>query len=219
MADSESIRRAAQALDRDTTITILASHDRPPVGVSRVGGPGVGLGERQPRSEDGRPMTHIWTLATADVPALARAFPQAAAVALYILDPEENEAWEPDNGQTALLPLSAADLARPEAEPTEQDLSPRDVTADHVEVASAAFDDPDDDGGGDEDEDRGSPRQALRSEIYRVGARAGGAPLWLQSDEYDGDFLLQFDESFANVNLGDCGIMFVFTDEQFWQCH
>jgi len=217
MSDIETIRAAAEALPRDTTITILTSHDRPPEGVSRVGGPGVALGDRQPRSDDGQPMTHIWTLATADVPALARAYPGAAAVALYILDPDENEAWEVGNGLTALVALSADELAGPAAEPTEQDLSPKHVTAEHVEVASAAFASSDSDEYEDEPDD--SPRRRLRSAIYRANARAGGEPLWLQGDEHEGEFLLQFDEGFANVNLGDCGIMFVFSDEQFWQCH
>lgn len=214
MTGSEKIREAAEALGRDTTITILTAHARPPSGVSRVGGPGVDLGERQPRSGDGRAMTHIWTLATADVPTLAAAYPGAAAVALYILDPQENEAWEPDNGFTALLPLTADDLARAEAEPTEQDLSPADVTAEQIAVASAAFDD-----GYYDDESDDAPRRQLRGAIYNANARAGGAPIWLQSDEHDGHFLLQFDEGFASVNLGDCGVMYVFTDQQFWQCH
>lgn len=216
MTNLEKIRGAAAALERDTTITILTAHDRAPTGVSRVGGPGVDLGDRQPRDAEERPMTHIWTLATADVPALARAYPGAAAVALYILDPEENEAWEPGSGLTALVPLSAADLGRGAAEATEQDLSVRDVEAHAVEVAAAAFEEDD---GRDEEEPEDAPRRVLRREIYRAAARAGGAPIWLQSPEHDGEFLLQFDESFASVNLGDCGVMYVFTDEQFWQCH
>jgi hypothetical protein len=215
------IRAAAQALPTDTTITILESHDRSPSGLSRVGGPGFDLGERQP-SSDGRPMTHVWTLATADVPALARAYPGAAAVALYVLDPEENEAFEVDNGYTALLALSPEEVTRGEAEPTEQDLQPRAVTAGHVEVSSSAFagyDSEDEDGEQDEGEDENSPRRALRTAIYRAGARAGGGPIWLQGDEFEGGFLLQFDESFANINLGDMGVMYIFRDAQFWQCH
>ncbi len=102
-------------------------------------------------------------------------------------------------------------MRRGEAEPTEQDLRARHVSAEHLEVASAAF--------AELDDEQESPRRRLRGAIYGASARAGGSPLWLQGDEHDGDFLLQFDESFADVNLGDCGIMFVFTDTQFWQCH
>ncbi len=212
MRDTQKIRSAAEALERDTPITLLTSHDEPPDGVSRVGGPGFDLGDRQPRGEDDEAMTHIWTLATADVPALAAAFPDAAAVALYVLEPQENEAWEPDTDLTALVSLTAEDLRRGDAAPTEQDLGLRRVTVEHLEVASAAFDE-----GGDDDNE--SPRRQLRSAIYGASARAGGAPIWLQGGEDDGDFLLQFDESFADLNLGDCGIMYVFTQTQFWQCH
>jgi hypothetical protein len=34
-----------------------------------------------------------------------------------------------------------------------------------------------------------------------------------------GGFYLQFDEAFAGLNLGDCGIMYVFGDDAHWQCH
>lgn len=213
MSNLEDIRRAAEQLDRDIEITLLTSHDDAPTGISRVGGPGVELGARRPQGDDGQAMTHIWTLATADVPALAAAFPEAAAVALYMLDPQSNEAWEAHNGLTALVPLSTADLAGRAAAPTEHDLTPRRVDAVQVDVASAAFEEE------DEEDDSGPSPQALRDAIYGAAARAGGRPLWLQGDEHDGEFLLQFDETFANINLGDSGIMYVFTDTQFWQCH
>ena len=60
----------------------------------------------------------------------------------------------------------------------------------------------------------------LRGAIYQLGARALGEPLWLQGDEGGGaGFIMQFDESFVDINLGDMGIMYVFTDGGFWQCH
>jgi len=118
MTDIDTLRRAAEALDRDTSITLLTSHDRAPDGVSRVGGPGFDLGERQPRGgeDEQQAMTHIWTIATADVPALASAYPGAAAVALYMQDPQENEAWEAFNGLTALVLLTAEDRSEVLAE-------------------------------------------------------------------------------------------------------
>lgn len=30
---------------------------------------------------------------------------------------------------------------------------------------------------------------------------------------------MQFDEGFVDVNLGDMGVMYVFEDSAFWQCH
>jgi hypothetical protein len=31
--------------------------------------------------------------------------------------------------------------------------------------------------------------------------------------------MLQFGEEFVDVNLGDCGTMYVFGDDAFWQCY
>ena len=50
--------------------------------------------------------------------------------------------------------------------------------------------------------------------------RALGFPIWLQGDEDSGgEFLFQFDEALAYTNLGDSGVMYVFDDTAFWQCH
>ena len=58
----------------------------------------------------------------------------------------------------------------------------------------------------------------LYEELGRANCRAGGLPLWIQGEDHVGDFLLQFDDGFVDVNLGDAGVMYVFTDRQFWQC-
>ncbi|MCP4520570.1 MAG: WGR domain-containing protein [Cytophagales bacterium] len=49
----------------------------------------------------------------------------------------------------------------------------------------------------------------------------GGGATWLQEDEGNGMgfFIMQFDERFVNINLGDCGIMYVFDDDHLWQCY
>lgn len=46
-----------------------------------------------------------------------------------------------------------------------------------------------------------------------------GPPMWLQDEACFGEFLMQFDEQFVYMNLGDMGIMYVFADTAFWQCH
>lgn len=61
--------------------------------------------------------------------------------------------------------------------------------------------------------------RAVRSAIYSAYAWGGPEPMWLQGDEYFGVFAMQFDEGFAYMNLGDSGIMYVFADTAFWQCH
>jgi len=60
----------------------------------------------------------------------------------------------------------------------------------------------------------------LHKKVYGLNARVGGNPQWLQYNEGDEfSFIMQFDEGFADVNLGDCGLMYVYTDDAFWQCH
>jgi hypothetical protein len=46
-----------------------------------------------------------------------------------------------------------------------------------------------------------------------------GKPSWIQSPAWGkGPFLMQFDERFLDVNLGDKGRTYVFEDTAFWQC-
>ncbi len=60
----------------------------------------------------------------------------------------------------------------------------------------------------------------LRKKVYGLNARVGGNPQWLQYNEGGANsFIMQFDEGFADVNLGDCGLMYVYSDDAFWQCH
>jgi len=203
----EKIARLSKRVGGATTaITILERANEPPVGVSRVGGPGYDLADRQPVHDD-EPMTHIFTLAVDDVPALRGAFPDAVAVALYVAGPDMNEAFAPYNDETCVIGVLGGDIARGEAAPTSKDLEANAVEAITVDVAAAAFD-----GGGVADKE-------LHKAIYALHARAGGSPIWLQSEEEGGRFLLQLDERFAPINLGDCGVMYVFDDTAYWQCH
>ena len=67
------------------------------------------------------------------------------------------------------------------------------------------YDDGDDDSDGDDsdgDDDAPPPPAAKR-----LGLPGGG------------QLILQFNEEFANVNLGDSGEMYVFGDDAYWQCY
>ena len=63
------------------------------------------------------------------------------------------------------------------------------------------------------------PITALRDKIFNLPAYVGGAPIWLQSEEHSGFFIMQFSEAFVDINLGDAGEMYVFADTAFWQCY
>ncbi len=71
---------------------------------------------------------------------------------------------------------------------------------------------PDEDGYGDEDEDEVEGEDEEDDEEddeEEASASLSGGPT----------FMLQFGEEFVDVNLGDCGTMYVFGDDAFWQCY
>ena len=63
------------------------------------------------------------------------------------------------------------------------------------------------------------PVTAMRDKVFNLPAYVGGSPIWLQSAEYTGFFIMQFSEAFVDINLGDSGEMYVFADTAFWQCY
>ena len=134
--------------------------------------------------------------------------------------------------RVGLVMLTTAELQTGPGPETEGDMEERAIVVSTVEVAGSAFDELDsyDDEGDDGDDESadaasgegGASRGALkelRSAIYNLPGRVGGEPLWLQSEEDGGSFLFQFDEALVPMNLGDCGIMYVFDDTAYWQCH
>lgn len=75
------------------------------------------------------------------------------------------------------------------------------------------------DGGGDDedygDED-GDEDDADGDDEPAPAARAKSAPLGMQ---VGGGFYMQFDDGFADVNLGDSGVMYVFGNDAHFQCY
>lgn len=61
--------------------------------------------------------------------------------------------------------------------------------------------------------------QFIVDAIYSGSAFAGGDAIWMKSDEAPSpNFLMQFNETFANIKLGDNGIMYLYKETAFWQC-
>lgn len=169
--------------------------------LNRIGGRPIGIDAKNWPMHEGRAMSHLITidLHTLDLPFV----PKNRALALFCLDPESNEATEPNTPYTRVILLSAQDLKR--GEPKE--LPPhRAIEASRLETAAL---------GG----------QEARSYF-------GGTPKWLQSDPTEhedfsqslqatverGGFYFQFDEALVPMNLGDAGVMYVFERTAFWQC-
>ena len=161
--------------------------------------------------KDDEPMVHLFTLDMASMPKLKNPASQTRCVSFFCWSPSYNEAWDPDNDQTAVVLSTAEQVAEEHELPEEAEIRP----AGHFEPVPVEV-----------PTDVWSAREGvlgeLRGAIYQLGARVLGQPLWLQSAQAGGagaGFFMQFDESFVDINLGDMGVMYVYTFGGFWQCH
>jgi antitoxin component YwqK of YwqJK toxin-antitoxin module len=182
--------------------------------ISRVGGPAIGLDKDSMPQFDEEYMQHIFTLDIKALPSLAAKLPKGtAAVSLFVANPDHNEAYEPGNEQAELVFLTEEDLKTGSF--SDDDYEPyTEATAVQVTEIEAPIEIFSEDYNRD-DEDL----KEIRNKLYNAPAYVMGAPIWLQSEEHFGQFLMQFDEKFASINLGDSGIMYVFSDTAFWQCY
>lgn len=205
---------AATAASGPREVIYLLRHRKDgPASVNRIGGPAPGLTvERWPKYGDWY-MEHIFTLDLHSLPDLAGKAASRRTVSLFIHDPGDNEAYGPFSDDVAVVfsddaQVQAGELALPAGKPKRSSFEDRgwfDVVP--VSVPLAVWDD-------------GTEHEELRQLVYAQAARVGGQPLWLQGAEHDdGSFLMQFDEQFVDVNLGDAGVMYLFEDTAFWQCH
>lgn len=163
--------------------------------------PGVGA-DRWPMFEE-QPMTHLFTIDLQSV-GLQGTF-GARALSVFCFSPDYNEAWQPHTGQTAIVLSNADQLGASVTLPDDLEIEdPSTFEVVPIDVPFNVF----------------YERSDLHDAVYGLGARVGGEPIWLQDDESPGSrFIMQFDESFIGINLGDCGVMYVFEDTAFWQCH
>lgn len=114
-----------------------------------------------------------------------------------------------------MLLLTAADLALGECPPPDDVDLPegRRIVVDVLEIPAALFEVPKDE-----------RSQVLREFVaaYREASLIDMMPEFIQEqdeDDIDGDFLFQFDERLVDINLGDVGVMYVFTTTAFSQSH
>lgn len=184
------------------TIYRLSRAERAPAAdeVGRIGGAprGVAAGD-VPRYGD-EAMEHVITLDLARLPGLGRAGKRS--LSLYLPDPGHGEqhergvlVWRTE-AELAAAPGSVAGAAAIEVEA--------------FEVPAAIFS-----GRGEGDLNK------VRGMVYSSHGYALGGPLWLQEGDegLDEGFLFQFDEGLCHINLGDCGVMYVFDGDISWQCH
>ena len=191
-------------------------------GLNRIGGSPTGVDwENWPCKDDEEdlPMHHLFTLDMASVPRLqARVGAEVRAVSVFVYEPDLNEAWQPFSGDSAVVLLNAQDIAkgRLEGELPAGEHAFKTFGVQEVEVPADIFYDADREWEVEHDPEI----DAIRAEVYSAPARLGGEPIWLQGNEHSGSpFLMQFDEGFVPINLGDAGVMYVFQYTAFWQCY
>ena len=208
-AHPEVVRTTIYTLDRQETPSRDGS-------LNRLGGRPVGLTlESWPlfRDDPDHPMHHLLTLDLNTLPELKTRFPEHRVISLFIEHPYHHEAYGPGNESVRVL-FIADEAALPyEGDlPTSTDDPAVGFLVEEVEVPLGAW-----------SVSYGSDErlEEIRKTIYSLHAWGGGdgGPFWLQQEEHQGDFLLQFDEAFAHMNLGDAGLMFLFADTAFFQCH
>lgn len=140
------------------------------------------------------------------------------AVTLMVSSNEINEAYSAGSGETAVYFWTAKEMEKGwyDGDLPERDspLSANSYQWVPLDVPMHAFT------AGYEERENDEELQAIHRALYNMSARIGGPAIWLQDKEHaSGNFFMQFDEGFVSTNLGDSGIMYVFTGDAFWQCY
>jgi antitoxin component YwqK of YwqJK toxin-antitoxin module len=232
MDAADRLRVCAEGIGGRQRIYVLRNNVPDSGTYNVIGGAAPGVdASRWPLGEGGEPMTHLFTLDTGTMPELTLEMgADARTVSVFCLSPDDNDAFYPGNDCTAVVCSTEEQLASAGDPPAEVEQIDRDyfeAVAVDVDPAVWESDEGDEDEDEDDDEDDENNVEAgsdaalrgLRSMIYQASARVLGPEIWLQEGEGEDGFLMQFDESFCPMNLGDAGIMYVYRDTAFWQCH
>lgn len=219
----EDIRHRAQeiidaGLADTVTAYLLENQEREPgdSDINRCCGTAIGVSPETWPQKDGRKMEHAITLDLSSTPKLKAQYPaEIAAVAVFVSSLDENEAFEPGTEETAVLLLTDEDLVKgvnAAAGPANDESESTTFVAHEITLPVEVF--AEDVHQRDEDD----PVYELYEALGEF-SMAGGKPVWLQGVAHDGEIILQFDDSLVDMNLGDGGVMYVFRDTAFWQCH
>lgn len=196
-------------------IYILEKSDKPPTAesVKRIGGKPIGITEKDFPMFDGQAMQHLITLDLEAMPELkAGELEGKSAVALFVSDRAENNANDPDSGESKVVLLTAEDLknGEPDEIPNPNENAGANeaatYTVEAVEVPASVFTD------WDADDSLEEIYEAVHNAAY-----AGGEPTFIQSENFDGQFVFQFDDKLIKTQLGDSGVMYVFADAAYWE--
>ena len=202
------------------TIYLIEALEQEPseIEINRTFSHPIGVSEENWPRLDGKKMFHAVTLDLETTPKLKEHFPGYRAISLFISDRVEHEIDGPNNKDATLVRITQEDIEEginensPEHNTDFGEPKSQSFTCHEIEIPIEVF----------HPEVRGlveeNPLLNLATRIYDQ-SYAAGVPLWLQGVEFKGTFLLQFDEMLVDMNLGDGGIMYVFKETAFFQCH
>lgn len=183
-----------------------------------IGGFPIGMNADTHPKEDDQYLTFLFHLSFETFPDLKQQFSANQTGVNIFMD-----TWN-DIGSAYLFPVKSNGVNnggydyKPLRNPTFFDSLP-------VTIPSIAFKDLDNDleqveALGNLDEEQVTSLGNIKSAINRLPGYVLGQPIWLQeADQWDDDFILQFDESFVPVNLGDNGVMYVHKNGGDFQCN
>lgn len=150
--------------------------------------PDIGL-DAWPRFE-GELMTHVVTIAFADVPDLAGA--KSAGIAVFLSTSSHHQAFHPYGDHASVVLLTTDQLGRRAATPEGEVLEVLDEIP--LELVEHTGDNP-------------------------PWSFAGGTPRWIQAPQWAGPFVGQLVEELIPINLGDSGALYIFGDTAYMQCY
>jgi hypothetical protein len=188
-----------------------------PSDVSRASGRPIGVSRKRWPKYLGEPMEHVVTLDIGAINVLKnnQALEGYRAVALFLSDARFHEAWEAGTEHARVLLLTEDEVAQGELPlPAHAEVEPGEALGiEVVEIPEVLY--------GLEAAQLSAAQKELAAALQEGWAIADG-PDFIQSDDQapeDQAFLFQFDERHLDVNLGDCGAMYVYATTAFSQSH
>ena len=134
----------------------------------------------------------------------------ARAIAVFIKDKIDNQAYEPLTNEVSIRILSEQDIQQGEYSPQQTDAATAYQLVPFV-VPDFVF---------KEFYLLSTQEKEIKQAWDHIwSAYIGGQATWIQNEEYEGQFIGQLSDLTDELNLGDNGVLYIFANTAFWQCH
>ena len=179
--------------------------------VGRIGGAAIGVSQAQWPCYQQQPMDHVITIDLSETPELKHGkLSNARAIAVFIKDKIDNQAYEPLTNEVSIRILSEQDIQQGEYSPQQTDAATAYQLVPFV-VPDFVF---------KEFYLLSTQEKEIKQAWDHIwSAYIGGQATWIQNEEYEGQFIGQLSDLTDELNLGDNGVLYIFANTAFWQCH